>query len=224
MYKLLSSKVLLFAILVISFFGMNLEEGKGQVPCPPGTTEISLPPNPPIIVNVGGCLIKATYCVSCSPTSNGPTYVALHSWVPLDQNCYDANGLNAKMVHDSLNAWPFAAPANLNRICNNGLVPCEEGLMDILVWETICWQFVLVNGVKWAINCDMVDNYCSKYVRICYDSQTQTLVKISETPPSISGYPTCTVTYDDAEEEVLTSQNPYSSCFYFPDNMCGYTP
>ena len=55
------NKVLLFVILLISFFGLNLEEGKAE--CPTGFTFTNM------ILNVNGCLYSVPVCYKCAPTA-----------------------------------------------------------------------------------------------------------------------------------------------------------
>ena len=54
--KIISQQIAIFAILLISFFGMNLEEGKGQAPCPVGSFFNVK------IFTVNSCPVTVYYC------------------------------------------------------------------------------------------------------------------------------------------------------------------
>ena len=54
--NIISNRILFIAVLLISFFGMNLEEGIGQISCPTGYTATTR------TLSIGGCDYEIALC------------------------------------------------------------------------------------------------------------------------------------------------------------------
>ena len=81
MFTQKSKKVLLFAILLISLFGFNLNKSEAQPPCPTGYTSGVFQ------TFVDGCWYEITLCYKCSAVSHIPSEVMLYSYRPLSLSC-----------------------------------------------------------------------------------------------------------------------------------------
>lgn len=79
--KYFSQKIAIIAILLISFFGMNLKQSEAQPPCPTGYTSGVFQ------TFVDGCWYEITLCYKCSAVSHIPSEVMLYSYRPLSVNC-----------------------------------------------------------------------------------------------------------------------------------------
>ncbi len=203
----ITNKIAIIAILLISFFGMNLEEGKGQNPCPTGYssyiwTEV-----------IGGCSYQIEVCYLCSPTSGGTQHFYINNVIKLDVSC--SGTMNMVQVMNYLNT-KIASVAFIYARCT-GIGPCEEGGTEIQILTPICWTKKLVTigsqtGVYYT-SCFWDESYCSENWKYCYNSLTG-LFETILVWRVISGDPAC------GEEPTTVSYN-WSDCFYLKTN-CTY--
>jgi hypothetical protein len=79
MSKNITQKIAIIAILLISFFGMNLEEGKGQ--CLPGFVPVN------VTIMVNGCQVNADICVKCAPHALVAAEIHIKQWGKVIDTC-----------------------------------------------------------------------------------------------------------------------------------------
>lgn len=133
--------------------------------------------------------------------------------------------MNDKKVLDFINNW-LRQWQNISSICTN-TIPCHEGGMNVLIYEPICWQYRNIDGRLWLTGCLENEAYCSENYVFCYDTQLGIMVRTKTYGPGISGYPDCTFEWTDVWSTIVLVSHlgggfTYSTCFHFPDNMCGY--
>lgn len=158
-----SQKLLLFAILIISFFGMNLEEGKAQPPCQTGFTSITLP------VTVDGCVYEVRICYKCSVVMGNPSEVYLYSYRPVDPNC-----IQTKTDEEIMNLLTEEALTKLALECRPK--PCDQlPKMRYIVNQYACWKRL---ADKTVVACE-TNAVCQSLYEACIDNQGTVRTKIS---------------------------------------------
>lgn len=159
----ISHKILLIAILLISFFGMNLEEGKGQDPCQTGFTSIVLP------VTVDGCVYEIRICYKCSVVMGNPSEVYLYSYRPVDPNC-----IQTLTDEEIMNLLVEEALIKLALECRPK--PCDQlPKMRYIVNQYGCWKRLADRTV---VACE-TDAICQSLYEACVDNQGTVRTKIS---------------------------------------------
>lgn len=201
MYKLLSSKVLLFAILIISFFGMNLGKVNSQVYCDPGFT----PGN--TVVIIGGCTYNVNFCYKCGPTSNqwGGTQFYIRDWTPLGP-C--SNPLpTAQQISDAFQNQQMKNFCTYEPCCETP--PCYDGVKaEVLV--PLCIRKRNDAGVITIEECPGNTSYCRERASACIDANGNLkYYRVSAYYDIIGGEPDCP-TGIPQEPQVPGS---YSSCY-----------
>lgn len=216
MSKNISQKIAIIAILLISFFGMNLEEGKAA--CPAGYNMTIR------TITISGCQYKLEICYQCSPTQNTQK-IYLNGYSKVDQSC--VNTLNDFQVLQQINGW-LQQTANIASICTN-IIPCGEGALELYLYEPVCWKYVKQDSELWIRHDDGCgDAFCYEEFTFCYNTQTNSLVKTFVFGPAMIGTPSCFDFYTPTFGAYITDQFlnntsfTESICFYFPTNKCGY--
>ena len=150
--NIISNRILFIAVLLISFFGMNLEEGKAQAPCASGYT---------LVVDtlyIDGCHYEIKFCYKCGLT--GPDSEAtLYSYRPLSPFCVQTMSdeelfaeMNLYMIQflkDNCEIRPCSTPPKTKffinqfgcwkKLSDRTVVACETGGMCVTVYE-VCWN------------------------------------------------------------------------------------
>jgi hypothetical protein len=214
MSKNITNKIAIIAILLISFFGMNLEESKGQNPCPTGFSTDSLR------INAGGCEYDIWVCYECNPT-NGQSAVFIRHYAEVDTNC--SGGLTEQQKLNNINNW-LKNPNNNRQFCDKTLPPCGVSTMQVAIYEPICWYYVYLAGRVYTAICLENEAYCLTVYEYCYNPLTLQITTTISYGPSISGFPNCTIESLEIDKDTINENNPYSDCFHFEDNTCEYNP
>ncbi len=155
-------KIAIIAILLISFFGMNLEEGKGQ--CPVGFT----PGNVNILV--GGCVINLNICYKCSPSNASASQFYINSWTPIGpcSPLPTAEQIRTAFMQQSLSNLCTIKPCCLD-CCYDP--PCYDDMMKVEVFIPICWELYNTGSQIIRQVCSSNPAYCSKRFAVCVDSE-----------------------------------------------------
>lgn len=162
-----SQKLLLVAILLISFFGMNLEEGNGQPPCPAYVTGWT---QNIVTFVVNGCAYRVYICYKCSPTSSAPTEFSVAQIEPIDPNC----------VQSWSDHKVYTAIYNLGLsfvISTCQILPCTSNINEgsyISSYQPLCWT-KLSDGTLAACG----EKLCQMNYRVCRNGDgtiTRTLI------------------------------------------------
>ena len=160
MPKNIINRIAIFAILLVSYFGMNLEEGKGKAPCETGFTFTNM------IINVNGCLYSVPVCYKCSPTALTATIVKLGAGpiTPLDTNCtqtWDYEFIFADIMQQVRNR------IYLSELCE--VKPCilnPKVRMLFVVYS--CWEKLSNQSI---VACTS-DAYCETLYEACNNGST----------------------------------------------------
>jgi hypothetical protein len=204
MSKNITQKIAIIAILLISFFGMNLEESKGQIiPCPAGFLSY------PVSELIGGCWYEYEICYKCDPTGNEQV-MYLNYVHKLDLSCTGTMNMN-QVINYITNK--MKSPAFVSSLCT-GIAPCSEPSLEVIVHIPICWTKTKIGTGVFYTYCFWDASYCVEQWKMCYDPILDRVVSIL-VYKGISGDPACST-------EPPTPNTGWSDCFYFPDNLCGY--
>jgi hypothetical protein len=216
--NIISNRILLFAILLNSFFGMNLKQSEAQ--CPTGFSSTIR------TITISGCQYTVEFCYKCDPTQNKQE-IYIKGFTKVDPNC--SNGLNNRDVLIQLNGWLQIAN-NIKTICLN-ILPCEEGVLEVTIYEPVCWKYIKQGSELWLrSDTGCGDAFCFQVFEFCYDSVLDEYRKTSTLGPNLAGTPSCFQLHDSGFEaniyyQFLNNPNFTSSvCFYFINNLCDYNP
>jgi hypothetical protein len=167
----ITNKIAIIAILLISLFGMNLEEGKAQAPCESGYTSISYN----ILIN--GCYYQALFCYKCSPNA----YVATDVKGPLtyfkiNPNCNPNPALTDQQIKDLL---LLKGKELIWAQCE--VRPCdEEPKATMLVKEYACYEKSIV-GSNTIISACLNSAYCETLYEACNNGSSIVWTVVSTT-------------------------------------------
>ncbi len=189
MFKMFTQKIAIIAILLISFFGMNLENGKAQAPCASGYTSISYN----ILIN--GCYYSALFCYKCSPIA----YVATEVQGPLvyyklNPNCNPNPALTDQEILDKLKE---KGRELIWAQCE--IRPCDEEPKSLMLFkEYACYEKSFV-GSNTVISACLNSAYCETLYEACNNGSSIVWTVVSTTfynnsdpqydcNPNVNGY------------------------------------
>lgn len=209
--NIISNRILFIAVLLISFFRMNLEEGNSA--CPTGFT----PANVTVMVN--GCQVNVDLCVKCAPHALVAAEIRLVSWVKLDTNCnYSPSLTTAQEMIAVKNAIIQQRLLNLCSIspcCPKEPQdpPCYN--MKIEFYLPLCIQKTWDNGRIIRHTCITKDGHCISTRYVCVDTNGQ-LVSGADTYTVVGNY-NCE---ENSEPADPTKGDPVTACFKI-ETPCG---
>ncbi len=161
-----SQKILLIAILIISFFGMNLQEGKGQAPCGSGFTFNTFR------ININGCEYDYAFCYQCQPIALYPfSIVDFGNITPVDiacaQSLSDAEVL--KLLRIEILKYSY-----LTLLCE--IRPCDVEPKTKMQFNSFaCWEkkwfFPTNNPINdyWSYIACSSEDICESIYEVCRD-------------------------------------------------------
>jgi hypothetical protein len=155
--NIISNRILLFAILLISFFGMNLGKVNSQVYCDPGFTPGST------VVIIGGCTYNFNFCYKCGPTGNqwGGTQYYIRDYSPLGP-CSNPLPTTQQIVDAFKNQ-------QMKNFCT--YQPCceewENCTVRIEVLAPLCIRKRNIAGVIGIEECPGNTSYCRERAEVC---------------------------------------------------------
>ncbi len=137
MFKIFSKKIAVIAILLISFFGMNLEEGKAQ--CPTGYSFTNM------VININGCLYGVPVCYKCAPTALDATIVdTIKTFTKLDSNCTPSPSITDSALVLAINE-EVANRIYYSQLCE--VRPCGQMPRTTMLFrEYACWEMYRDNN------------------------------------------------------------------------------
>ncbi|MFY8161893.1 MAG: hypothetical protein ACOVNU_11230, partial [Candidatus Kapaibacteriota bacterium] len=196
--------IAIIAILLISFFGMNLEEGKGQ--CLPGFVPVN------VTIMVNGCQVNADICVKCAPHALVAAEIHIKQWGKVIDTCTFSPTLT---ISEELNAVKNAIiQQRLKDICS--ISPCcpkepqDPPCYDLKVefYLPLCIQKTWSNGKIIRQTCSTKDGHCKSIKYVCLDNEGN-LVTGTETYEE-SGNANCQLNSEPVDP---TKNNPVTQCF-----------
>jgi hypothetical protein len=200
-----SKKVLLFAVLIISIFVMNLEEGKAA--CPSGYT--------PYDVTItyyyagGSCDITIFYCYLNSP---GGTHLLIIDEISIPYDCI------GNVNFQNINFWDQINVAVYQDIINEqslSIPPCSLGYKTIIsVERTNCWKLVIPSNNEVSIQKCLDTGKCQIINRLCYNTNVTPYVLVNDkSSTAVTGETSCINGYVPSDYRFIIG--PYDSgCFY----------
>jgi hypothetical protein len=166
MTKIFSQKIAIIAILLISFFGMNLEEGKGQDPCDVGYTYGTT------TITINGCDYLIKVCYICSPIGEYDIEMKFLGYVK-PVGCVPSPPISDADLYIQLKA---KAKEYVLEIC--GITPCdthEDYQTKMLFIEYICWEMTQDSYGNLHINSCNLNQTCEVIYRVCRNLSTNTI-------------------------------------------------
>lgn len=179
-----SSKVLLFAILIISFFGMNLNKSEAQPPCPTGFTLRVM------TFNINGCNYTAQVCYKCAPIALDATIVnPITTFSKVDTNCAPSPTLTDAEILAEINIGVMNR-IYLAQLCE--IKPCGvDPKVRMLFAKYACWKNGSIQGKYDACTSEP---YCETMYEACVDNGVSPPIiswTIVGTPTWVGGAPSC---------------------------------
>jgi hypothetical protein len=167
-----SNKILLIAILFISFFGMNLVEGKGQDPCAPdvGYTYATQ------IININGCNYTIKVCYICSPVGEYDIKMKYLGYIK-SVGCVPSPPISDVDLNNILRE---KAKEFVLNTC--GVTPCEfpeKSRTLMLFTEYICWDMYIDSSGNAHVNACNLDQKCETIYRVCRNINGTTFTWVS---------------------------------------------
>ncbi|MFY8161371.1 MAG: hypothetical protein ACOVNU_08565 [Candidatus Kapaibacteriota bacterium] len=208
--NIISNRILLIAVLLISVFGMNLEEGKGQ--CPPGYSSVTK------TYWVNGCEFQVDLCYTC-PISGGDNWIILSPTNPIrkvNTSCATSPTLTTQQVIEQL-MQNIGTPNEFEQLCE--LQPCD-GTPPIppkntRIKQPICWKVKKISLPNNQLQivyepCDD-EAYCLTVYERCIDLVSNPPRILSNVTYTIYGNPECEFVEYDPINTIGPGQT--SSCF-----------
>ncbi len=209
MSKNITNKIAIIAILLISFFGMNLEEGKGQ--CPTGFTPTS------VTINIHGCDYIVDLCYRCSIMGGIPGTVQTIGFmrVPTSPPCIPSPAISAQQALQFIETYVQSAAFYNTYLCTPTITvpPCPAQSRQLEYFYHNCWKAELISyfGVEslYYHVCEP-EVYCHEVYTLCYDAPNNTNRKTVVSLTQV-GTPSCTLS--PAEVTMPTVVGQFSECF-----------
>jgi len=157
MTKTISQKIALIAIILISLFGMNLEESKAQPPCATGYTSAVL------VFTSFGCEYEVRICYKCAIQSHQTSELYIYSYRPINPLCTQTKTDEEILENLTNKGIEFF-------LTNCVPKPCDQlPKYRVMVNQYACWKRLFID--KSIVPCE-TNAICQTLYEICYDDNT----------------------------------------------------
>jgi hypothetical protein len=202
MSKNITNKIAIIAILLISFLGMNLQEGKGQ--CPTGFTFTNM------TITINGCAYNVPVCYKCAPTALDaaiiePIIVATQ----IDPNCNQT--WDMAQVIAAINV-AVRERIYLSQLCE--VRPCNQPPKSKMLFrQYACWEYRRDTNGNLHLQACTNNAICETEYEVCFDG-TDFVWSVLTANWYNSSEPTCI--FPTIPVWPPTPTNSSSGCFRMP--------
>ncbi|MFY8161801.1 MAG: hypothetical protein ACOVNU_10765 [Candidatus Kapaibacteriota bacterium] len=199
MFTQKSKKVLLFAILLISLFGFNLNKSEAQ--CPTGWSFQNF------IININGCNYSVNVCYKCAPTALDATeFDILSPLDPINPSCTQT-WTEDQVINYAYNQ--VRQRIYLTSLCEAR--PCDQTPKSRIKFvQYACWEYYRDSNGNLHLQACVNDAKCEVEYEVCNNGSALEWT-IFSTNWVASTTPTCS--YPNSTIPIPQDNNTSSGCY-----------